>query len=796
MAEKKKKKSGEKSVGLLSLIATPFYKYYKFFNLNNTIAIKKIEEGRVHIFGQPSDKEILYVLKLETNNNYFEKIGLNELKSTLRHSENASFVYFFIRNPNFQAGYIATFSRELAFSISDKTGIPILGPIDTIQFLFDIYKVTNYKIDKDSMTVVPSISAKREDLKKIIDPMMYNVSTILKEGAYKIDKDYKLFQIVKYTNKKSFNYIDNFRKDFDGIFSMYVDLSDNATNFIINESLRYAKMFDKEKVEDFETLLEENQNGRLNTAVVNGIILSKTEREANYTAGSLGLELVEKNLEKSEIIAKTLIKTREMDYDALVPLDYLDNIIGIRTKKLLNKADIKRLSQDKSWVDVKVDFYGRDLFNAPTNFCFRANENPHAVLIADAGTGKSVTVQKILTSILRYDMEKDEIKRFKDVKTRYYEIGGSSAKLLRSIKEIYPNDVGMINGTLDGMRFSVTDIEVIGEKEGKTIVDIPNPILDVDSLATASGLISVILEETGETPLSSSEEAVFVDVIKDIYMNKKYKCKTLQELKDISQTAYNDIIKEALKKGYSMSTRTDEIRGINGIGKLQKPVLEDVMKEVKRRADAVEINDIDRTTHHSLLNKLNAIKNAKGGIFGVLPSIEFNDKQFYSFEFNQLKEDQSLLRIIFTFLFMMVYKKDIEYAVKMRETGGVMPQVMYIFEEARNFVYENKSITRMLEKAVFEGRKFQIHAIFIAQQVNHIPLNIIKGCSTFMFLMPRSRERRAIIADDIKELFPNQKVVDFLLKYIPFRNLGIISSQGVSSCRLEITEKELKTFAN
>jgi hypothetical protein len=791
-----KKKKQSKIISLLSFIGKPLYEYYKFLSFNKVLSVKGISTDGVHIFGQPADKEILYVIKLESSNNYFEEIGLNDLKSALRHSSDSQFTYFFVKNKNFQVGYISTFSKEVAMAISDKLSIPLLSPTNIIQFLFDIYKVTEYYDDATNLTIKPTISAKRTSNDKIIDAMMYNLTTVLKEGAFGIDDKYKLFQVAKYTNKQDFNYVKNFRKNFDGILQIAVDLSDSGTNYIISNSIRYANILDKEKSPEFQTLYDESKTGKLNTVVVNAVMLVTDTREAHNTAGSLGVELVEKKLNKIDIISKSLMLTREMDYDALLPTSYVENLVGIRTKRALTTADVKKLSSDKSWVDIKIDFNGRDLFDAPTNFCFRANENPHAVLIADAGTGKSVAIQKILKTILRYSISENKIDRFKEVKTRYFEIGGSSTKLLNAIKELYPSDVGIINGAKEAMRFSITDIKVIGETEDNPISKIENPKLDSDALSIAVSLLSVILEETNEDPLSSPEEAVFNTAIKDVYLNKKYKYKTLKELKMISELAYDDVLDEATKQGYSDMTRIDEIEGIRGLGKLQKPTVEDVMQNIKKRSNASDMNEIDRETHNIVYKKLRAVSEAKAQLFGGLSSLNFDNKQFYSFEFNQLKEDAQLLRIVFTFLFAMVYRKDIEYAVKMKNTGGVMPQVIYIFEEARNFVYGNESITRMLEKTVFEGRKFQIHSLFVAQQVEHIPLNIIKGCSTFMFLMPQSKEKRVALASDIRELFPKQETVEYLMEHIPFRALGIISSQGVSSCRLELTQEELEMFAN
>ncbi len=789
-------KNNNKIVSLLSFLGKPLYNYYKYLSFNKVLSIKGISKEGLHVFGRPKEKEVLYVIKLETRNNYFENIGIKELKTALRHSEDAQFTYYFLKNKNFQVGYVATFSKEVANAIADRTSLPILEAEDTIQFLFDIYKVTEYYPNDSTLTVDPTVSASKLNKKNIIDAMQYNMTSILEEGAFNIDDKYKLFQVVQYTNKKNFNYLNNFRKDFDGIMEMNIDLSDKGTNYVIEKSINYANILDRKKAGEFKNLRDASRAGKLDTAVINTIILSNSTREANNTAGSFGFELVEKKLQKIDIISKSLMLTREMDYDALLPISYLDSIIGIRTKKSLTQKDMEKISSDKTWVDIKIDFKGRDLFDAPTNFCYRANENPHSVLIADAGTGKSVAVQKIVKSIMRYSIEEQKIDRFKEVKTRYFEIGGSSAKLLNAIKNIYPNDVGIINGVKEALRFSITDIIVYGESEKTPIAKIENPKLDAESLSTAVLLASVILEETGESALTASEEAVFVSALRDVYKNKKYKYKTLKELEKISSVAYKDFIDEAVKLGYDMTTRTDEIEDVAGVSKLQKPTILDIMANVRKRSNASDMNSVDKEIHDTLYKKLQGISATKESVFSGLSSLNFNNKQFYSFEFNQIKEDQALLRSVFTFLFAMVYRKDIEYAVKMKNNGGIMPQVLYIFEESRNFFYDNESITRMMEKTVFEGRKFQIHALFIAQQVNHVPRNIIDGCSTFMFLMPESKEKRVALTRDIEDIFPAQDTIRYLTQNIPFRSLGIISSQGISSCKLELTDTELEMFAN
>lgn len=786
----------EKLLQLITFLVKPFYIYYKFFTLNRVFSIKAITDKAVYIAGQPKDKDILYVIKLESRNNGFESLKLDEIKRELGHLQDSQLTYYFIKNDNLQAGYAATFSREIAQAISDKLGLKILNVTETVQFLLNIYSVTDYYFDVNSFTIEPTISAKRINNKKIADAMQYNLSTILKEGAFVMDEKYKLYQVAKYTNKQDIVHTKAFRKDFDGILQMSIDLSNKGSDYLISKAIRYARIMDRKILDPFEELANEQKQGRLKATVCNSIILASNDREAYHTASSLGFEIIEKKINKIEILSKSLMITKELDYDSLLPTDYVNRIVGVRSKRTFSKADVYNIAKDKSWVDVKIDFYGRDLYDAPTNFSYRMNENPHSVLIADAGTGKSVAVQKIIKSILRYSITKNKVDRFREVKTRYFEIGGSSAKLLQKIKALHPNDVGIIAGSVDTMRFSVIDIKIQNEEKGATVANTEMPIVQPSSLLMACFLINVILEEGNEAPLTSSEESVFNTVVKNIYKYKKFKFKTLAEIEDLNDTAYKDTLDEAYAKGYHKTTRTNEIDNVHDIGRLQKPTISDVMSEVIKRSKNSDITDIDKKIHESLYIKLKTVKETEVGLFGSLSSITFNDKQFYSFEFNRIKDNPKLLKIIFTFLFTTVYQQDILYAEKMKAEGKTMPQTMYIFEESKNFIHGNASITRMLEKAVLEGRKFQIHALFVAQQIEHLPMTLIEACSSFMFLMPEGNEQRASLANKIRKMYPDEKSVEFLLNNIEFRAIGIISSSGVSSCKLELTQEELEMFAS
>ena len=775
----------KKILNLMLYLFSPLWQYYKYLNLSKVLTIKKITKSGVYLFEQPDGKDRLYVLKLEGQQDRFLSLDFEALKKTARHDTSSQLNYFFVKQRDYQMGYIATFSKTIATELADDMGIKICNTTETIKFLLDTYNINNYEVDKKTFTLKPSININDLDKSSLFDPFYYNFSTILKDGAYLQNENYEMYQVVKYSNKKSFNYKNTFRSDFNGVYSMFIDLSDKGLKYKVDDYLAYAKRADRKIAPDIEKLQQQDKMSNLDAVLVNSIIICDNEREAYNTAGAFGLEIVKKDgLDKLEILKKSFLLTRELDYDCIVPISNVNSMVGIRTRKNLSVSDVKAL--EKAWTEISVDFYGKNIYDGFVNFCFRANENPHSVLIADTGTGKSVTLQKILSSILRIDYEKETVGRWDNVKTRYFEIGGSSAQLQSMLKRLYPDDVGIIEGSLENMKFSITDVKTV-EKLGETEVD-------KDSLGLSIKLLNVILSESGEAPLTATEQSKYEDAIKSIYKDGAYKVKTISEIRRLSSEAYSEFLEKFDEKGYTGTTRISEIEDCGDISNLLKPTLDDVIALLKNRSSSTDISTQDKRAYDDLILKLEAIRGIESGLYGALSSLVLNDKSFYSFEFNKIKKNQALLRSIFSFLFITIYEQDVQRAIEAKARGEKMKQTMYIFEEARNFVEGNEEIVKMLKSAVFEGRKFQIHALFIAQMVEHLPHQIVVGSSTFFFLMPEGKEKRENLKAHIMKLFPSDST-KYLLENIEFRMLGIISSQGVYSCRLDITPKELEMFA-
>lgn len=771
---------------VLAKLAYPILEYYRYLGFNKALKIKRVTKDGVFIFGKPVGNDKIFVLKLQSTNNSFLRTDFTNLRTSVRHLKDSQLAYFFVKQGEYQMGYLATLSEQVAINIADNLKLPICSPEETVEFLLDVFSVNTYDVSKDHFDIQPHITAEKITNDNFFDPLYYNFSTVIRDGVASQFEKYSLYQGVKFSNKLSFDYANNFSKDFNGILALYIDLSDVGVNFTIDNYLSYAKTLDSKLKDDFSYLKEQNQVSPINAVVSNVVILSDSDREAKNTASSFGFEVIKKDYDKINILRKTLLLTREMDYDKLLPIGYVSNIVGVRTRKNVTRHDCKKL--EKPWTQVSVDFWGEDLYGGFVNFCFRANNNPHNVFIGDAGTGKSVAVQKILSSIYRTDFKNENVGRWEEVQTRYFEVGYSSSQLVKFYKGIYPNDVGVIEGALDNMKFNAIDVKTSIGENGRIE-------LDEESRQMSVYLVNIILKEGNSEPLNAQEQKIYNESLEKLYKEKKYKSKTIAELRRMSKEAYLEYENKFLKAGHTGTTRLDEITDCGDIENLQKPVVDDLINLIEMNGQSTNLSETEKMFYQSTSMKLKAVKAVEGGLFGGLNAVKLDGKRFYTFEFNNISNNKALLRIVFSFLFVSVYSDDVKRALQYKAQGKKMPQTMYLFEESRNFVEGNDEIIAMMKKIMFEGRKFQIHAYFIAQQVEHIPLQLIKGSSSFMFLMPKEQEKAMGLKKDIREIFGTLDSVEFLLENIKQHTVGIISTSGTFACKMAVTEEEIALFS-
>lgn len=777
-----------KLVKIILFLLSPLWQYYKVLNLNRVLSIKKINSKGIHLYGGNENSDKLYVIKLVHDYDIFKPIDFSELKRTLKYESTSQLVHFFVKQDIYEMGYVATFSEKVAIELKEKFRFKICNTTETANFLLDIYCINKFSADKDDLMINPSIDLSSMDKNELFDSFYYNFSKILSDGAYIQNNKYEMYQVAKVDNKASIPYKEVIGKSFNGVICSYIDLSNKNLSYQVKDNLAYSKRLDRTLTEDFEEADKADKAGTLDSLIANIVIISDKEIEAKNIATKMGYEIVEKDgLDKLYIQKKTFLLTRVLDYDLIVPCSTMSKIIGIRTKTVITKTRLDKLMDGKPWVDVVVDFFGYNIYGSFVNFCFRANRNPHVCIIADSGSGKSVTVQKILSSICRIDYKKETVKRWDEVQTRYFEIGASSASLQKFLKKIYGDSVGLIEGSLESMKFSLSDVKTFTREKGEIVVD-------SNSLTNSIYLLNVVLFEWGENPLTASEQGLYENAVREVYRKSDYKGLTISELEQLSKVAYKEKLDLFREKNYDGITWLTEIKDCGNLDNLTKPLMRDIIAYLSRKSGSTNINKQELADYNTLIKKLNAVSGVESSIFGSLNSLVFDNKPFYSIEFNNIKSNKKILRSLFTFMFIQLYEKDVAEAIRRKKAGLKMKQTVYIFEESRNFFEDNPELVKMPKTLIFEGRKYQIQGIFIAQQVAHIPPEIVKGCSSMFFLLPEKDESRIELKKDIKALYPTE-AVQFLLDNIEMHTLGIISDLGSFTCKLDVSDEEMSLFA-
>ncbi len=777
----------KKIVSILVFLLNPVWQYFKVLNFNRVLSIKKINETGVYLYDMPEGNDKLYVFKLITDNDLFQPIDFANLKKRLQDNERSQLYYFLIKQDGYEMGYIATFCDKTASEFKDSMKLTQCNNVETINFILDIYNINKYTNDKDNFVIKPSLNIESIDSEDLFEPFYYNIKKILSDGAYIQNKQYKLFQVLKINNKTVIPQRETIDKNFNGIFFAYIDLSKKRLSAQIKDYTSYSKRADRKLTPFFVNLGEEESRGEGDSVIANMMIFSEKTSFATDMASKFGFEITEKDgLDKLYIQKKSPLITRELDYDLMVKTSNLSKIFGIRSKKTIIEKDLRKA--EKKWTKLAVDFYGYNIYGSYVNFCSRLNMNPHMCLIADSGAGKSVAIQKILSSIYRIDFEKETVGRWNEVKTRYFEVGGSSANLQRFLKNKFGDDVGLIEGNFEAMSFSLCDINMYEDERGIKRID-------KDSKTIVTTLLNVVLHEYGEGSLTATQQTIYENALDDVYLNHKYKGLTIQELEQISALAFRDKLNLFREKGYKNDTWLSEITDCGNIDNLLKPRLIDIVNQIEIDSGFAHISQEEKTDFDIVIKKLKAIATVEGGLYGGLNSVTFDNKTFYAIEFSRIKDNSKILKSLFVFILVQLYYKDIQDNLALKNQGLFMKQTIYNFEEIRNFFDDNPEIVKLCKIIVFEGRKFQIEGKFIGQKVSHFPKDIVEGCQTISFLSPPRLEDKQNLKRDLLELYPKLPSVEYLIDNLESHTLGIISSLGTFSCKLDITQKEIELFS-
>lgn len=754
---KKKDPSIELGTCFFDRVASPIYNLLRTYYSNSGFMIDMIKEDSV-LCNTPYSE--LYGVVLEGNDNtlnFLDKTTIDTMFRDFKKQDDSYFFYVLHNQGLFQKQYIFSHNKTLLKTIASYYDLQLMSGESIANAIVDLYLQNSYSISNKKL--IPHISV---DFKQADDsePSYMAFKKIARQSVYNELKSVDLFQSYKLLEGVSKSDIQSlFKSNFEGALWIYVDISQKRLENYISKLITISKWTGTKK--HFTDLKQAYSSGDGQYALVNSVLMLKKYDEE--TVGSLGnytkSAFIQKELFRRKTLQKTPLKYRDTEFDYMVDSAYLQNFITTVHKKQAKNPDIFGLDKNKAFV----------------NYSFsEENDNPHSVIIAKSGSGKSFSKQKIMSQMIDLDFITGEAKNLGNhgVKIRSYDVGFSDEAFVNFVKSNPKNKVAHINSTFASFSYNIVNINM-----GASLDEIKADV------QFASDLMSVILESQNSKPLNISEAALFRSTLELIYEEQNFQ---RYRVRHIEQT-HPELTEELLSLGYEKNTFLLDIRE-EKFDFLKRPLLGDITKYARVQSSNQQLKEDERHYYASLAQKCSDIEKLE--IFSRFDKVDVADTDFLSMDLNNFKES-SLFTPIFLSIFQKTYLKDRDFALYCKRTQKKAPKLYYPIEESKNF-FRIAYFEVMLEKLALEARKYNVHLCFIAQNAEHIPEGILKNIDTRIFLL-RPDKKIEVIGEVEKYLHPPKKVIESLSSTDKYE-LCIWYSSGVFNLKFKIEPEEFEVF--
>jgi len=746
-------------------ILIPANEFINKRSTENILEILSIHKDYIEVNTQ---HKTLYALELSGNDTIeqpLSEIMINSLYEFASKDPKGYFYQALFKNKNYQKQYLFSYSKDLLEIIAKNLDLKLLKGKEIVDVLFDLFLDNSYYIQNKQICRQLNIS---EDKTISYLPVEETLNKVLKNNIYQnltsvdVYSGYK----IKQSNQK-INYNALYELDFIGVIWGYYD-------FNKDRSLNYAQnLLDKTKLyggkEPFVQYFEHVEKVTEKVLTVNFELVAKNLSDSTLNKISEILS-VNFSLKKNRInssILNTPLKFRDTRFDIPTNLSFINNRISSVHKKASKMPD----------------FFGEDTKKSHINFSFASdNDNPHSIIIAPTGSGKSVAKQKILSQMIEIDFESGYASKLGLESYKYgirnFDIGESDRPIFNVISKNKKNSIGEIKGKLKDFSFNLLNFELDINDE---------PI--VEDIQFSSDLISMILESqkkdiVGENAgLNIQEVGKFKEIVKYIYKTGEYQEYKVRKLKNKFNNLYNELI----ELGYTDGVKLIDIKE-KKYDFLKSPILSDVIKIANIRKTNQQISNKEREGYSNLYEKLSDVDSLE--YFSDYDNLKMSDTAYIYAELNNIKES-SLFVPMFFGIFWKAYIKDRERALKFKLQGKVLPKLIYVIEEASNY-FRFKTFQVMFEKLVYEARKYNIHMMFIIQNIEEVPYTIFKNINTRIFLFPPD-QKEDLISYIEKELKAPKKVLTTMQKVKQY-NLVIWYNKGVINMNLIYNKNEINYF--
>lgn len=734
-------------------VAVPFSSLFDEYISNNGLIIDLVEKDYVRTNTPLKELYAIELVGFDNTLNYLPEATIEEIFRDFKKFDDAFLFYAIHKQGKLQKQYIFSHNKNLLQVIGAVYETKLMSGQDILNVIYDLSLQNSYYVNDKMLKRSVNI-----DFENDKTPGFLSFKKISRQAIYKNLTELDLIQAYKAIEGVSRADIQKlFSIDFEGVVWTYFDFYTKRIEIAITSLLNAAKWSGNKEI--FTSLKEQYIAGEVDLMIVNSLVFLK--KYDSSTIGALGTCLknayIPKDIFRADSIRRTPLKYRDGEFDILMDKAYFKNYITTLHKRSYPNADIFGLDKNRAFV----------------NYSFSGENNtPHMCIIAESGSGKSVSKQKIMAQMINLDFSTGYASELGKVKIRSYDVGFSDEVFVNLVKSNPKNNIAILSSDFASFAYNLVNVNPNASREE----------FEAD-LVFACDLMSVILESQNAEALNISELALFKEAIKKIYKDNNYRRYRVLFLKDTNTEMYEKLKNLGFDDNYYLADlEGDEFEF------LRKPLLSDITAFCKVNSSNQQLKEEDRKAYSSLAMKCLAVEQLD--IFSRFDKVNITDTDFLSMDLNNFKES-SLFTPIFLCIFQKTYLKDRDNALKCKREKRVQPKLFYAIEESRNF-FEVPYFEVMLKKLAFEARKYNVHLCFIAQLPEHIPAGILKQLSTRIFLLIPSKKGETI--NEIKKHFqPNEKVIE-ALNNTEKHELCIWYSEGVFNLKFEISDIEMAVF--
>lgn len=728
-----------KTFKMVESILLKCFGFFSYLNICNTINYFGVDEEDKSIFLKLNGIMRLYGIKLEAKSNKTVKLlNFSSFRQEFRNMLDADvdLMISIVKHNNTEAIYVFSSNKLIIESLSKNLEIKTMSAYEILTALYHVFLLNVYEIKN----MRPINRYTDEQHTQPVDLLFKQFPSLISIASDNILQEYTPYQITGIKNVDTFSIIDLFRNRWEGVCHLYMDLSTNKIKnrleFLYKESksgdIRYKKAWEQITDAGETKVLDYLENHCL---VFNGMFYLKDKAYASSFQDTLGVFAEERFLSVDKILPRTLLLTRDIDFDIIVD----ENKAGKYFATSLC-GDCVKTMKDTGAVHIKPDFFGLDINGNFFNYMFKNNPSPHGLIFGTTGAGKSVAAIKIVCHIAGYDFEKKVARDISyDRKIRYLNVGYTGGELFQNIKNTTPEKIEIISSTINNLRFSLFDFDdpkKPTEEEKIIFVNFIDLMLDVSS-------------KDANRQLSGNERAALQDALVATLEKSNPADIELYEL-TLKDDAYKEIVNKILSEHeYKDGEHTK-------VSDLLEPyrsyffryTLVDLYNQIKKLIQDTNKTPEEQRIFDNLYAKLKLV--VENPLFAYYPNIDVSEnKPIYYADFDKISEDKANFVAIGWLLISAWYRKDKLYSLTKTNARQRRPDSFYFIEEAHKFL-GIPAFAALVKTFAKEVRKFGIHLILITQDVGDVDEEVRDLFSTSAFLF--KEEARAVAYEQIKKV--------------------------------------------